>query len=84
MTIAVRLFASLRDRAGQSEWSANLPEGAGVRELLSELSRSFPSIADRLPLARIAVNDEYVTSDALLRSGDCVVLIPPVSGGRHV
>ena len=84
MTISVRLFASLRDRAGQSEWSADLPDGATVRELMNEISRHFPQIADRLPLARIAVNDEYVTAEASLHSGECVVLIPPVSGGAHV
>ena len=83
MTITVRLFASLRDRAGLSEWSVELPEGAHVQDLCDTMQRRFPQIADRLPLARVAVNDAYATAEASLNHGDCVVFIPPVSGGAR-
>ncbi len=61
-----------------------LPAESRVHELLTELAARFPAIETHLPLARIAVNDEYVVAESPLREGDTAVLLPPVSGGRDV
>jgi molybdopterin synthase catalytic subunit len=66
----------LRERAGQSRLTLDLPEGARVRDALDELS----SLAEGLPLV-MAVNREYATPDQSLDAGDELALIPPVSGG---
>ena len=76
MEITVRLFAMLRERAGSGEVVIDLPEGARVSDALSELG----SLAGGLPLV-LAVNREYAPEDQVLRSGDELALIPPVSGG---
>lgn len=76
MVVRIRLFAMLRERAGASELSLELPEGARVRDALAALSE----LADGLPLV-MAVNREYASEDALLAAGDELALIPPVSGG---
>jgi molybdopterin converting factor subunit 1 len=76
MVVRIRLFAMLRERAGASELSLELPEGARVRDALAELSE----LADGLPLV-MAVNREYASEDAPLSPGDELALIPPVSGG---
>jgi molybdopterin synthase catalytic subunit len=77
--VTVRLFAMLRERAGQSRLTLELPEGARVRDALDELS----GLADGLPLV-MAVNREYASADQSLDAGDELALIPPVSGGDHV
>jgi MoaE-MoaD fusion protein len=76
MVVRIRLFAMLRERAGASELSLELPEGARVRDALAELE----SLAGGLPLV-MAINREYATEDAPLAAGDELALIPPVSGG---
>ena len=66
----------LRERAGASEVTVELPEGARVRDALAALG----GLADGLPLV-MAVNREYAPEDAPLGPGDELALIPPVSGG---
>lgn len=77
MEVTVRLFAMLRERAGASEVTVELPEGARVRDALAALG----GLADGLPLV-MAVNREYAPEDAVLDPGDELALIPPVSGGE--
>ena len=77
MQVTVRLFAQLRERAGTSELSIELPEGARVKDAIEELG----SLADGLPVV-MAVNREYADGEAPLAPGDELALIPPVSGGE--
>jgi MoaE-MoaD fusion protein len=77
MEVTVRLFAMLRERAGASEVTVELPEGARVRDALAALG----GLADGLPLV-MAINREYAPEDAPLDAGDELALIPPVSGGE--
>src|SRR3954466_4986627 len=67
----------LRERAGASELTLQLPDGARVADALSELG----DIAAGLPLV-MAVNREYAPEDHVLDAGDELALIPPVSGGE--
>jgi molybdopterin synthase catalytic subunit len=76
MRVTVRLFAQLRERAGASELSIELPDGARVQDAIDELG----GIAGGLPVV-MAVNREYADGDAPLAAGDELALIPPVSGG---
>jgi len=77
--VTVRLFAMLRERAGAGEVVIDLPDGACVRDALSELGE----LAGGLPLV-LAVNREYAPEDRVLCTGDELALIPPVSGGSAV
>jgi molybdopterin synthase catalytic subunit len=74
MTVTVRLFAGLRERAG---WSKCELEGVGsVGDVWTELG-----LGDEPPGLLYAVNREYAARDQRLVDGDEVALIPPVSGG---
>lgn len=76
MVIHVQLFASLRERAGRSELSLELPHDARVADALERLR----ALTDGIPVL-LAVNHEYADADRILVAGDEVALIPPVSGG---
>src|SRR5918999_441366 len=76
MEVTVRLFAMLRERAGEPQVTLELPEGARVRDALDSLA----GLAEGIPLV-MAVNREYADADRVLDSGDELALIPPVSGG---
>jgi molybdopterin converting factor subunit 1 len=76
MTVRVRLFAILRERAGRDEVELELPEGARVADALAAVDH----LAGGLSLV-MAVNREYARPDQRLAPGDELALIPPVSGG---
>lgn len=84
MVLEVRLFATLRERAGSDSVAVELPdEGATVGDALRALTgRGGPlaSALEAIPVV-MAVNREYAGDDAAVSPGDELALIPPVSGG---
>ncbi len=79
MLVRVRLFAMLRERAGTSELSLELPDGACVADALA--APAVAGLAGGLPLV-LAVNREYADADVVLAPDDELALIPPASGGE--
>ena len=73
MTVVVRLFAGLRERAG---WSQRELDVASVAEVWPALE-----LGDEPEGLLYAVNREYADRGQELQDGDEVALIPPVSGG---
>jgi molybdopterin synthase catalytic subunit len=76
MTVRVRLFAGLRERAG---WSEREVDAATVADVWSALE-----LGDEPAGLLYAVNRAYAERDQPLTAGDEVALIPPVSGGAFV
>jgi molybdopterin synthase catalytic subunit len=81
MTIRVKLFAVVRERAGTSDMTLDLPSGAKVSDARESLSAMIPSIRDLLTRTAFAINQDYATLSNALRDGDELAVIPPVSGG---
>lgn len=81
MKIRLRMFAILRDRSGISQTEIELADGATVAVAMEEVGRRFAGIVELLPRTAAAVNLCYVKPAAVLRDGDELALIPPVSGG---
>jgi molybdopterin synthase catalytic subunit len=82
MTVRIRLFAILRERAGRESIEIDLAEGATVAEALAALSGLAPlaEALERLPV-QMAVNRSYAAPNTRLAAGDELALIPPISGG---
>ena len=78
MEVTVRLFATLRERAGAPSLMLELPDGARVSDALA--SDVLAPLAEGVPLV-MAVNREYADAERVLDPGDELALIPPVSGG---
>ena len=72
----MRLYASLRKRAGRDFVELEVPDGAIVADVLDRLG----GLSDGVPVV-MAVNREYADADMELHGGDELALIPPVSGG---
>jgi len=82
MTVNVRLFSLLRERAGSERLELRLAQGATVADALAAL-REDPALGDllaRLPV-QLAVNRDYAQPDTRLAADDELALIPPLSGG---
>ena len=79
MRVTVLYFGVLKDVTGHRSVVMELAEGASVGELLalhhgSDKASVWDSIA-------VAVNQEYARAEDVLKDGDEVALLPPVSGG---
>ena len=81
MEIRVRFFATLRDAAGTDECRVALESGARGVDAKTILVARHPRLAGLVEYARLAIHQEYQPWDTLLRDGDELALIPPVSGG---
>jgi molybdopterin converting factor subunit 1 len=89
--VKVLFFGVLRDWFGVTDEVAELPTGATVGELLELLrGRASKSLMGMTEVGAqeqlwrslaVAVNREYGSTSIVLRDGDEVALLPPVSGG---
>jgi molybdopterin converting factor small subunit len=87
MRVAVEFFGIPRSRAGLARTTAG---GANLGDVLAELARNFPSLAETCIEGRtlrhgfiVNINTErFVTSpDVMLRDGDTVLLMSLDAGG---
>ena len=81
MTIMVKLFAVLRDKAGVAELRLALPEGASVSDAMELVLGRYPALAPFANRVACAVNLVRVDRQTVLNDGDELALLPPVSGG---
>ena len=81
VSVRALLFAQLRGRFGADELAVSLPCGSTGRDLMRWFAQRNPKVEDLLSVSRLAVNGEYVSLEQVLKDGDEVVIIPPVSGG---
>jgi len=77
--VRVLAFGVLKDALGSDAVAVELTAGATVAELLARLGERHP--AAMLRGIAVSVNAEYATASQVLREGDEVGLLPPVSGG---
>jgi molybdopterin converting factor subunit 1 len=79
--IRVLFFASLADHFGHQPVALALPSPISASRLRELLAADKPGAAAALAGARIAVNRSFVPDTTVLKSGDEIAFIPPVSGG---
>lgn len=82
MRVRVLLFGQLKDIMGRQEDSLELEPGARLSAVTSYYSQRFPKFQPMAASIACSVNQEYADSSAVLRDGDEVGLLPPVSGGK--
>jgi MoaE-MoaD fusion protein len=78
MRIKLLFFAGHRRAAGVGESSLEVPESTSVRSAATLIAAHFKL---ELVGSMVAVNDEYADPERVLRDGDTLAIIPPVSGG---
>jgi len=81
MTVTVKLFAILRERAGASELRMELAESSTIGIAREALAERVPAIREHLGRVAWAVNRAYMPIETELHDGDELAVIPPVSGG---
>jgi len=81
MQIQVRLFATYREIVGEGQLAWTLRDGTTVEQLVEAVLGKYPRLLGHEKSMLLAVNHEVVRPDVVLREGDEVALLPPVSGG---
>jgi molybdopterin converting factor subunit 1 len=84
MHVRVQLFARLRELAGRSEWSCDVPAGATVADVWRALAAAHPDVDVLAPSVSAAVNAEFAPLSSVVHDDDEVAFLPPVSGGARI
>ncbi|NRD77240.1 molybdopterin converting factor subunit 1 [Bacillus sp. BRMEA1] len=74
----VLMFAHLRDAVGQESLDI-AASGKTVAELKAMLMEKYD--LPKLDTVMTAINEEFAGEDEIIRDGDVIAFIPPVSGG---
>lgn len=81
MRIAVQLFARLHDLAGTRAMQVDVPSQSTVRDVWAAVIQAAPAVAAMAGAVTAAVNEDFATMATVVRDGDDVAFLPPVSGG---
>ncbi len=81
MKVRVLFFSVLRDITGTPEIECDLPQGARLADLLTDLFGRWPELKRWDSSLLLAVDHDYVKRDAALVDGCEIALMPPVQGG---
>ena len=68
-------------RSGASELVRDVAPGATIGAVWRELAGEFPDLAPYERSISSAVNADYARMDDVVRDGDEIAFLPPVSGG---
>ncbi len=79
-TIKIICFAGLR-KYFENETIVLVEPGASYSKVIDELILLKPEAEEILSSSRIAVNEEFVQQNEIIKSENTLFLIPPSSGG---
>ncbi len=82
MRVKVLFFGLVRDLAGLPEEEVEVPDGGTLEHLWGQYERRFPRFREAAGSLLVAVNQEVADRAQVLREGDEVAFMPPVSGGQ--
>lgn len=77
--ITILLFANLREEVGLDRLVISEKQEMTVQQLKEWLKDSYH--LQSLDTVMVAINEEFITNEEMIKVGDIVALIPPVSGG---
>jgi len=80
MKIKTLFFGITTDLVGASQLQINVNENVSIETFKAVLQDKFSSLKN-IDSYAIAVNETYADDDYMLKTGDVVAIIPPVSGG---
>ncbi|QDZ38617.1 MoaD/ThiS family protein [Euhalothece natronophila Z-M001] len=81
ITITVKLFAAYQEAYGVEEIKRQFPPQTEVKTVLEQIIQEQPQLEQWREITSFGINLDFVDPDTILKDGDEVVLIPPVSGG---
>lgn len=84
--VRVLFFGQLKDLAGRAQDDLELEPGRRLGDVFEHYSNRFPALRDFSRSILLSRNHEFAGREELVRDGDEIAFLPPVSGGsggRH-
>ncbi|MFN3803692.1 MAG: molybdenum cofactor biosynthesis protein [Pyrobaculum sp.] len=81
MYVVVKYFSALRDVTGKIREELEIQEGTTLHDLLNWFFKTYPRAEAFREEMLVLVNGRTVDSTYVLKEGDEVAIMPPVSGG---
>ncbi|MCC9608843.1 MoaD/ThiS family protein [Blastopirellula sp. JC732] len=81
MRVCVKLFAAVRDIAGDEKVELEVSESADIAEVRAAMIAKWPKLEPYSRFLNFAVNQNYATAATRVAAEDEIACIPPVSGG---
>ena len=81
ITVKVKLFAAFQEAYQVPELVLEFPSPTPVAAILEHCIQEHPELEKWRNLTQFGINLEFASPETVLKNGDEVVLIPPVSGG---
>ncbi len=81
MNLEIRLFATLKDRAGKAQIQVVVASPATVQTVLDAVATAYPALEPSLATTLVSVNKAFAFAETAVSETDEIALFPPVSGG---
>ena len=81
MKLRILFFASARELTGETEAELDISEGTMSDAVPAILMAIYPDLDMQRDRMSLAINQVYCREPTLLRSGDVLAVLPPISGG---
>jgi molybdopterin converting factor subunit 1 len=81
MSLKVKLYATLKERAGKGDIDVSLDDGMTVKQLRERIATEHPALAELVNRSVVSINREFAFNSDRIFTSDEVALFPPVSGG---
>ncbi len=81
MRVTLRHFALIRETVGRQSEDREIESGATISDVYDLIASDHPQLVGFKASVMMMANQEYVSAEYLVRDGDELVFIPPVSGG---
>lgn len=80
MIVELLFFGKAKEIAGTRTLRMELPDSTSVASLRVMLSERYTGLDAGLQYA-VAINEVYAENQQIIKEGDAVAILPPVSGG---
>ncbi len=79
--VLVKFFASARDTVGEKDLKMEIKKNSKVEDVMENLFEEYPDLQEMEDHLLISVNKDRTGKDEILKDGDEIAVMPPVTGG---
>ncbi len=79
--VLVKFFASARDIVGKKDLEMEIENNSKVEDVMETIFKEYPELEEMEDQLLISVNKDRTEKNELLKDGDEIAVMPPVTGG---